>query len=79
MFLMDEQSYIIRVYCGAIRHGLACRNLDAIALDGIVESPASGEQLAFHNVEELWAILAHNVLSGVNFKRTNRGSSERRG
>jgi hypothetical protein len=69
---MDEQSYIIRVYRGAIRHGSARRNHDAIALDGIVESPASGEHSVFHNVEELWTILARNAVPELNTKRTSR-------
>jgi hypothetical protein len=74
---MDEQSYIIRVYRSAIRHGTARHNHDAINLDGIVESPASGEHLAFHNVEELWAILARNAVSELTAKRPSRRRSKR--
>ena len=74
---MDEQSYIIRVYRSAIRRGSARHNPDAIALDGIVESPASGEHLAFHNVEELWTILARNAVPELNSNQTSTRRGKR--
>jgi hypothetical protein len=74
---MDEQSYIIRVYRSAIHRGSARYNRDAIALDGIVESPASGEHMSFHNAEELWAILVSNTELGLNTKRLSRRRGKR--
>jgi hypothetical protein len=36
----------------------ARRSHDAIALTGVVENAESGEHRTFHDIEELWAILA---------------------
>jgi hypothetical protein len=74
---MNEQSYIIRIYRSAIRPGFSRRNHDAVTLDGIVESPASGEHIAFHDVEELWTILARNVLHEGRIKRTSKPRNKR--
>ena len=74
---MNEQSYIIRVYRSANRHGSARHNPDTIALDGIVESPASGEHQAFHNAEELWTILARNAVPETNSSRTSTRRGKR--
>jgi hypothetical protein len=44
---MDEMTvYVVRVY-----------RRDAVGMDGVVESVASGEQVPFHTTEELWRAL----------------------
>lgn len=44
---MDELGvYVVRVY-----------RRDAAGIAGVVESVASGEQLSFHTIEELWRAL----------------------
>lgn len=69
---MNEQSYIIRIYRSAVRPGSARQSGAAIALDGIVEFPASGECQAFHDAEELWKILVHNAVPELNLKHMNK-------
>ncbi len=52
------ESYIVRLYRHGPRTAPARRAHDAIALTGVVEHALSGERRAFHDIEELWAILA---------------------
>ncbi|MBU1426025.1 MAG: hypothetical protein KKH12_03300 [Gammaproteobacteria bacterium] len=73
---MNEQSYIIRIYRSAIRSEQVRRISDAIALDGIVESPVSGEHHAFHDAEELWDILSRQQ-SGLGGKSVNKSRNKR--
>jgi hypothetical protein len=51
-------SYFVRIYRHGTRTAPARRSHDAIALTGVVENAASGEHRTFHDIEELWAILA---------------------
>lgn len=69
---MNEQSYIIRIYRSALRPGIARRSHDAVTLAGIVESPAGNEHQAFHDIEELWAILAGHAMAEAGTKHANK-------
>jgi len=68
-----EDSYVVRIY----RRGRP--NAEASARDGhprligVVESPATGQRQAFHDIEELWTVLAQTgspVLGGKRKKST---------
>ena len=60
---MSEQSYVIRIYRKEALppspqpHGSGRRRHDGIALTGVIETVAHGKRLAFHDMEELWAVL----------------------
>lgn len=52
-------SYIVRIYRHQGSRAFPARRAhDAVALTGVVENAASGEHRTFHDIEELWAILA---------------------
>ncbi|MBU1426020.1 MAG: hypothetical protein KKH12_03270 [Gammaproteobacteria bacterium] len=74
---MNEQSYIVRIYRSTCRRGSARRNHDNVALDGIVEFPANGEHRVFHDVEELWRILAGNAVPEGSHKSSARPRRKR--
>lgn len=60
---MGEESYVIRIYrkepmpAPMQRAGGSRRHHDHIALTGVIEMVEHGERRAFHDIEELWAIL----------------------
>lgn len=58
---MNEDNYVIRVYRRGEGHGEARRRHDRVRLTGIADQVETGKRTAFHDIEELWAILAHLV------------------
>jgi len=54
----ETDGYIVRIDRHETRTAPARRSHDAIALTGVVENAESGEPRTFHDIEELWAILA---------------------
>lgn len=69
---MNDRSYIIRIYRSSRRRATTRRASDAVAIAGIVETPASDQHQAFHDIEELWAILAHSSISDLNQKHSRK-------
>jgi len=69
---MSEQSYIIRIYRSAETES------SVPMLDGIVETPESGERGVFHDSQGLWAILAGSTKTAPQGKAP-RGRKRRRG
>ena len=53
-----EDSYVIRIFRRAPPGARASVRREAPCLTGVVESPATGRRQAFHDIEELWAVLA---------------------
>ena len=70
---MNGQSYVVRIYKRG--PGLARRRgaKPSAGLIGIVENALTGERLAFHGVDELWAILARPATwnKGKRFSTTH--------
>lgn len=60
---MHETTYIVRIYRRTAVAGPARNGSDAGVLAGIVEQPATGERVVFHDYEGLWRILAGGVES----------------
>jgi hypothetical protein len=64
---MDEATFVVRIYRGAhltasvSRAGSGRRRHDRTALSGVIEEVEFGERQAFHDIEELWAILCRTV------------------
>ena len=74
---MSEQSYIIRIYRCTRRRGSVRRAHDRVTLAGIVESPAGNEHQAFHDIEELWAILADRTVAKPGARRLSVNCTKR--
>jgi hypothetical protein len=55
-----DDSYVIRIFRRVKRKGETGRAHDRVALTGTVEHASSGETMAFHDIEELWAVLAQS-------------------
>jgi hypothetical protein len=53
-----DDSYVIRIYRRGARPGAARRAYDRVALTGTIEHTASGVSESFHDIEELWTVLA---------------------
>lgn len=53
-----EDSYIVRIYRRTPQGGTDGVQADRPRLIGVVENPATGRRRAFHDIEELWALLA---------------------
>jgi hypothetical protein len=54
-----EDSYVIRISRRSSPDALIGARRDAARLSGVVESPTTGQRLAFADIEELWALLVH--------------------
>lgn len=65
---MSEESFIVRVYRQGRRPGPEGRAHDQATLTGVVEIVDRGERRSFHDIEELWTILAGT--GGKGEKRT---------
>ena len=65
---MDEATFVVRIY-RRVRAGSGRRRHDRIALAGLIEDVEIGERRAFHDIEELWAILSHTERKDPKFKR----------
>ena len=63
---MDEETYVVRIYrrnCTALPRpgaGARRRRHDQVTLAGVVEDVEVGDRRVFHDIGELWAILAHS-------------------
>ena len=57
---MDEATFVVRIY-RRVRAGSGRRLHDRIALAGLIEDVEIGKRHAFHDIEELWAILSHTA------------------
>lgn len=53
-----EDSYIVRIYRRASSNAKAGVHDGTPRLVGVVESPGTGQRRAFHDIEELWKMLA---------------------
>lgn len=67
-----EDSYVVRIYRRGPPNAEAGARDGDPRLIGVVESPASGRRQAFHDIEELWAVLAQtgSPVSGGKRKKT---------
>jgi hypothetical protein len=55
---MAQESYVVRIYRKQASAGPVRRVRDGVALVGVVEDVRSGVRHSFHDIEELWSILA---------------------
>ena len=53
-----EDSYVVRIYRRTPPSAKAGVHDDTPHLIGVVENPGTGRRRAFHDIEELWAMLA---------------------
>ena len=53
-----EDSYIVRIYRRTPPSGKDAARDNRPPLIGVVENPGTGQRRAFHNIEELWTVLA---------------------
>ena len=53
-----ENSYVVRIYRRLPPGGKPGSHDDPVRLIGVVENPATGHRQAFHDIGELWAVLA---------------------
>ena len=53
-----EDSYVVRIYRRTPPSGKDGVRDDRPRLVGVVETPGTGQRRAFHDIEELWALLA---------------------
>jgi hypothetical protein len=56
-----DDSYVVRIYRRDTRQGQD--DQDQVSLTGVVEHAASGSRTTFHDINELWHVLA-NAASG---------------
>ena len=56
-----EDSYVVRIYRRTPPSGKDGVHDEKPRLIGVVENPGSGRRRAFHDIEELWAVLAETV------------------
>jgi hypothetical protein len=52
-----EDSYVVRIYRRAPPSGKPDVHGGHPRLTGVVENPSTGQRRAFHDIEELWAVL----------------------
>ena len=67
---MNGESYIVRIYKRSASAANARSARHAANLVGIVENTLNGERSSFHDVEELWAILARPATIKTSKGRT---------
>ena len=53
-----EDSYVVRIYRRPPPSEKAGVHDGTSRLVGVVENPGNGQRRAFHDIEELWAVLA---------------------
>ena len=53
-----EDSYVVRIYRRTPPTGKDGIHDETPRLIGVVENPGTGQRRAFHDIEELWAVLA---------------------
>lgn len=64
-----EDSYIVRIYRRTPPSAKDAARDDRPPLIGVVENPGTGRRRAFHDIEELWALLAETSSPGSKRKR----------
>lgn len=67
-----EDSYVVRIYRRGPPNAEAGAHDGHPRLTGVVESPATGHRQAFHDIEELWTVLAEtgSPVSGGKRKKS---------
>ncbi len=63
-----EDSYVVRIYRRTPASPKDGVGDDRPYLIGVVEDPGTGKRRAFHNIEELWAVLAE---TGPRYRGAN--------
>ena len=53
-----EDSYVVRIYRRTPTGGKDGVRDDRPSLIGVVENPGTGQRRPFHDIEELWTVLA---------------------
>ena len=70
-----EDNYVVRIYRRAPASANNGVRDDGPRLIGVVEDPGTGRRRAFHNMEELWALLAETV-PAVSRRKRKQDSTE---